>query len=60
MAEAGGPADVEVYSFVVLVAPKGVPAVVRARLKVDVAKAVAEAKSKVHEALAQPENISLD
>lgn len=42
VAEAGGPAGFEVNSFVVLVAPKGLPAPVRARLNADVAKAVAE------------------
>lgn len=42
VAEAGGPANFEVNSFVVLVAPKGVPAAVRSRINADVAKAVAE------------------
>lgn len=42
VAEAGGPAGFEVNSFVVLVAPKGLPAPVRARLNADVARAVAE------------------
>lgn len=42
VAEAGGPAGFEVNSFVVLVAPKGLPAPVRARINADVAKAVAE------------------
>jgi tripartite-type tricarboxylate transporter receptor subunit TctC len=41
-AEAGGPAGFELNSFVVLVAPKGLPAALRARIHADVAKAVAE------------------
>lgn len=41
MAEAGGPA-MDVNSFVVLVAPRGLPAAVRDRIHADVAKAVAE------------------
>ncbi|WP_157265306.1 Bug family tripartite tricarboxylate transporter substrate binding protein [Azohydromonas aeria] len=41
MAEAGGPA-LDVNSFVVLVAPRGLPAAVRDRIHADVAKAVAE------------------
>lgn len=42
VAEAGGPAGFEVNSFVVLVAPRGLPAPVRTRINADVAKAVAE------------------
>lgn len=42
VAEAGGPAGFEVNSFVVLVAPKGLSAPVRARINADVARAVAE------------------
>ena len=42
VAEAGGPAGFEVNSFVVLVAPKGLPATVRAKINADVAKAIAE------------------
>lgn len=42
VAEAGGPKDLEVNSFVVLVAPKGVPAAVRERINADVAAALAE------------------
>ncbi len=42
VAEAGGPAGFEVNSFVVLVAPRGVSAPVRARINADVARAVAE------------------
>jgi tripartite-type tricarboxylate transporter receptor subunit TctC len=42
VAEAGGPAGFEVNSFVVLVAPKGIPAAVRAKINSDVAKAIAE------------------
>jgi tripartite-type tricarboxylate transporter receptor subunit TctC len=41
MAEAGGPA-LDVNSFVVLVAPRGLPAAVRDKIHADVAKAVAE------------------
>ncbi|WP_298235250.1 tripartite tricarboxylate transporter substrate binding protein [uncultured Azohydromonas sp.] len=41
MAEAGGPA-MDVNSFVVLVAPRGLPAAVRDKINADVAKAVAE------------------
>lgn len=40
--EAGGPAGLEVNSFVVLVAPKGLPAAVRERIHADVQKALAE------------------
>jgi tripartite-type tricarboxylate transporter receptor subunit TctC len=40
VAEAGGPAQLDVNSFVVLVAPKGVPAALKARINADVAKAV--------------------
>ncbi len=42
VAEAGGPAALEVNSFVVLVAPKGLPAAVRERIHADVNKALAE------------------
>jgi tripartite-type tricarboxylate transporter receptor subunit TctC len=42
VAEAGGPAGLEVNSFVVLVAPKGVPAPIRNRINADIGKAVAE------------------
>jgi len=42
VAEAGGPAGFEVNSFVVLVAPKGLPAAVRAKINADVSKAIAE------------------
>jgi tripartite-type tricarboxylate transporter receptor subunit TctC len=40
--EAGGPAGLEVNSFVVLVAPRGLPAAVRARINADVQQALAE------------------
>lgn len=40
--EAGGPAGLDVNSFVVLVAPRGLPAAVRDRIHADVRKAVAE------------------
>jgi tripartite-type tricarboxylate transporter receptor subunit TctC len=42
VAEAGGPAGLEVNSFVVLVAPRGLPADVRAKINADVQKALAE------------------
>lgn len=42
VAEAGGPKDLEVNSFVVLVAPKGLPAALRDRINADVAAALAE------------------
>ena len=42
VAEAGGPAGLEVNSFVVLVAPRGLPADVRAKLNADVQKVLAE------------------
>jgi tripartite-type tricarboxylate transporter receptor subunit TctC len=42
VAEAGGPAGLEVSSFVVLTAPRGLPAAVRDRINVDVQKALAE------------------
>ena len=42
VAEAGGPADLDVNSFVVLVAPRGLPADVRSRINADVQKALAE------------------
>jgi tripartite-type tricarboxylate transporter receptor subunit TctC len=47
VAEAGGPAGFELNSFVVLVAPKGIPAAVRAKINADVAKAIAEPDVKV-------------
>jgi len=40
--EAGGPAGLEVNSFVVLVAPRGLPVAVRDKINADVAKALAE------------------
>ena len=42
MAEAGGPAGLEVNSFVSLLAPKGVPAAVKAKINADVAKVIAD------------------
>ena len=42
VAEAGGPAGFEVNSFVVLVAPKGLPPALRAKIGADVARAIAE------------------
>ncbi len=46
VAEAGGPAGLEVNSFVVLVAPRGLPAAVRTKVNADVQKALAEADIK--------------
>ena len=40
--ESGGPAGLEVNSFVSLVAPKGVPAAVKAKINADVAKVIAD------------------
>jgi tripartite-type tricarboxylate transporter receptor subunit TctC len=42
VAEAGGPAGLEVNSFVVLVAPRGLPTAVRDKVNADVQKALAE------------------
>ena len=42
VAEAGGPAELEVNSFVVLVAPRGLPLDVRTKINADVQKALAE------------------
>lgn len=42
MAEAGGPPSLEVNSFVSLLAPKGVPAAVKAKINADVAKVIAD------------------
>ena len=42
VAEAGGPAALDVNSFVSLLAPKGVPAAVRAKIHADVLKVLAE------------------
>ncbi len=42
VAESGGPAGLEVNSFVVLVAPRGLPPAVRDKINADVQKAVAE------------------
>lgn len=42
LAEAGGPAGFELSSFVVLVAPKGVPAKLVTRIDADVARALAD------------------
>ena len=42
MAESGGPAGLEVNSFVSLLAPKGVSAAVKARINADVAKVIAD------------------
>lgn len=46
VAEAGGPAGLDVSSFVVLVAPKGLPATVRNKINADVAKVIADADVK--------------
>jgi tripartite-type tricarboxylate transporter receptor subunit TctC len=42
MAESGGPAGLEVNSFVSLLTPKGVPPAIRARINADVAKVIAD------------------
>jgi tripartite-type tricarboxylate transporter receptor subunit TctC len=42
MAESGGPASLEVNSFVSLLAPKGVPAAIKAKINADVAKVIAD------------------
>ncbi|MDP9900821.1 Bug family tripartite tricarboxylate transporter substrate binding protein [Variovorax ginsengisoli] len=42
MAESGGPAALEVNSFVSLLAPKGVPDAIRKKINADVAKAIAD------------------
>jgi len=42
MAESGGPAELEVNSFVSLLAPKGVPEAVKKKINADVAKAIAD------------------
>ncbi|NUZ04236.1 Bug family tripartite tricarboxylate transporter substrate binding protein [Piscinibacter koreensis] len=42
VSEAGGPAGLDVNSFVVLVAPRGIPAATRDRINADVQKALAE------------------
>ncbi|WP_027474548.1 Bug family tripartite tricarboxylate transporter substrate binding protein [Curvibacter gracilis] len=42
VAEAGGPAGLDVNSFVSLLSPKGVPAAVRAKIHADVLKVLAE------------------
>ncbi|MFM2262924.1 MAG: hypothetical protein RI959_1600 [Pseudomonadota bacterium] len=44
VAEAGGPAGLDVNSFVVLVTPKGVPAPVRAKIHTDVLKVLSDAE----------------
>lgn len=46
VAESGGPKSLDVNSFVVLVAPKGVPADVAARINADVQKALADPEIK--------------
>ncbi|MDM0115390.1 tripartite tricarboxylate transporter substrate binding protein [Variovorax sp. J22R133] len=42
IAEAGGPAGLEVNSFVTLLTPKGVPAAIKAKINADVAKVIAD------------------
>jgi len=42
MAESGGPAGLEVNSFVSLLTPKGVPAAIRLKINADVAKVIAD------------------
>lgn len=46
VAEAGGPAGFEVNSFVVLVAPKGLPSDVKSKINADVLKVVADPEVK--------------
>jgi tripartite-type tricarboxylate transporter receptor subunit TctC len=46
VAESGGPASLDVNSFVVLVAPRGLPEAVRAKINADVRKALAEPEIK--------------
>jgi len=46
VAEAGGPAGLDVNSFVVLTAPRGLPAALRDKINADVRKALAEADVK--------------
>lgn len=46
VAESGGPASLDVNSFVVLLAPKGLPAAIRDKINADVAKVVADAEIK--------------
>ncbi len=65
MAESGGPAGLEVNSFVSLVTPKGVPAALKAKINADVAKVIADPEIKARfdtfafEALAwSPEEIT--
>jgi tripartite-type tricarboxylate transporter receptor subunit TctC len=45
-AEAGGPKDFDVNAFVVLVAPKGLPAALRAKINADVAKTLTDPEIK--------------
>jgi tripartite-type tricarboxylate transporter receptor subunit TctC len=42
LVESGGPAGMDVNSFVVLVAPRGLPEAVRTKINADVQKALAE------------------
>ncbi|RYF32791.1 MAG: tripartite tricarboxylate transporter substrate binding protein [Comamonadaceae bacterium] len=46
MAESGGPAELEVNSFVSLLVPKGVPDAVKKKINADVAKAIADPEIK--------------
>ena len=46
MAESGGPADLEVNSFVSLLAPRGVPDAVKKKINADVAKVIADPEIK--------------
>jgi tripartite-type tricarboxylate transporter receptor subunit TctC len=42
MAEAGGPAGLEVNSFVSILTPKGVPPAIQSKINADVAKVIAD------------------
>lgn len=42
VAESGGPADLDINSFVVLVSPKGIPAALKTRINADIQKVLAE------------------
>ncbi|HEX5388482.1 MAG TPA: tripartite tricarboxylate transporter substrate binding protein [Burkholderiaceae bacterium] len=62
IAEAGGPAEIDVNSFVVLLAPKGAPTNVRAKLHEDVLKVLADpdVKERFNSFAFEPLNWSVD